>query len=126
MQQEIVSELAAAHEHLAENHFGRMVLRNCRVEQFQKKQDKWQSKQLSDEKKRKLFAEFLDEIDDGAEPDRGAVTHSDDDTPKAAAAATTTTSAPAAAASKARSSDQNDKKEKKEKKEKTHKKKKTM
>lgn len=45
---------------LKENYFGRLVLRNCKIDYFKRKQDDWAENINSNDRKRKMFEEFLD------------------------------------------------------------------
>ena len=45
---------------LKDNYFGRLVLRNCKIDYFKRKQDGWAESLDANDRKRKMFAEFLD------------------------------------------------------------------
>eukprot|EP00035_Acanthoeca_spectabilis_P025561 m.458946 g.458946 ORF g.458946 m.458946 type:complete len:789 (+) comp21635_c0_seq1:208-2574(+) len=56
----IAAELLQEEEMLKENYFGRLVLRNCKIDYFKRKQDDWAENINSNDRKRKMFEEFLD------------------------------------------------------------------
>lgn len=56
----IMSELAAAKKRLEDTAHGRLVLRNCRVHEFERKQDDWVQEEAAVERKRAYFADLID------------------------------------------------------------------
>lgn len=62
----ITQELAQSELKLKGNLYGRIVLRNCGVEHFKRKDKTWHERQQKAAKKRKLLDEILEERGDGA------------------------------------------------------------
>ena len=60
----ITQELALSEQQLNGNFYGRIVLRNCGVEHFKRKDKTWHEKEQKAAKKRKLLEEILEERDD--------------------------------------------------------------
>jgi hypothetical protein len=56
----IMSELAAAKKRLEDVAHGRLVLRNCRVHEFERRQDHWIQEEAAVERKRAYFADLID------------------------------------------------------------------
>lgn len=56
----IMSELAAAKRRLEETPHGRMVMRKCRVEDWERRQEGWVQEAAATERKRTYFADLLD------------------------------------------------------------------
>mmetsp|Transcript_21219 Transcript_21219/g.63204 ORF Transcript_21219/g.63204 Transcript_21219/m.63204 type:complete len:348 (+) Transcript_21219:1363-2406(+) len=56
----IATELLKEEAMLKDNYFGRLVLRNCKIDYFKRKQDGWAESLNANDRKRKLFQEFLD------------------------------------------------------------------
>jgi len=52
-------ELSNHQIELAQDYFGRFVLKNCKVEQYKKKKDAWLYNEIQNEKKQQLFDDFL-------------------------------------------------------------------
>lgn len=57
----MVTELLAGEEKLQNNTYGRMVLRNCRVNEFKKKRERWESEESVVEKRKRIFADILED-----------------------------------------------------------------
>lgn len=62
----ITQELALSEQQLNGNFYGRIVLKNCGVEHFKRKDKTWYEKEQKAAKKRKLLEEILEERDDSA------------------------------------------------------------
>ena len=62
----ITRELAQSELQLKGNLYGRIVLRNCGVEHFKRKDKTWHEREQKAAKKRKLLEEILEERGDGA------------------------------------------------------------
>ncbi len=59
----ILKELSQVENDLMKTSHGKFVLKNCKMNQYKQRQEQWQEKEASVEKKRKMFSEILD--DDG-------------------------------------------------------------
>ncbi len=56
---ELAETLLAAEEQLAEDFYGKIVLRNCNISYYKKKQDSWMEQEKAAEKKRTLFEDII-------------------------------------------------------------------
>eukprot|EP00037_Helgoeca_nana_P024873 m.266927 g.266927 ORF g.266927 m.266927 type:complete len:793 (-) comp26773_c0_seq1:155-2533(-) len=56
----IATELLKEEDMLKDNYFGRLVLRNCKIDYFKRKQDGWVEDLNANDRKRKMFSEFLE------------------------------------------------------------------
>ncbi|KAL6062626.1 hypothetical protein QOT17_012056 [Balamuthia mandrillaris] len=57
----IAKELLAAEKELDKEHYGRMVLYNCKIGQYKLKQDVWLQNVAASQRKRQMFADILTE-----------------------------------------------------------------
>ena len=55
----LAKELLSHEEELAESFYGGIVLRNCNIANYRKKQSSWKSGQLHEERKRELFRDIM-------------------------------------------------------------------
>jgi hypothetical protein len=60
LQETIATELLKEEDMLKDNYFGRLVLRNCKIDYFKRKQDGWVEDLNANDRKRKMFSEFLE------------------------------------------------------------------
>lgn len=61
----LARELLAHEEELSEDFYGRIVLRNCNIAHFKKKQAAWQEVQEASDKRRQLFQDIISDPDAG-------------------------------------------------------------
>ncbi len=57
----IMSELVSAKKRLEDSAHGRLVLRNCRVTEYERRQEQWVKEEESIERKRTYFADIIDD-----------------------------------------------------------------
>ena len=57
----ITQELALAEHQLKDNFYGKIVLRNCGVEHFKRKDKTWHEREQKAERKRKMIEEIFEE-----------------------------------------------------------------
>lgn len=62
----ITQELALCEQQLNSNFYGRIVLKNCGVEHFKRKDKTWHEKEQKAARKRKLLEEILEEREESA------------------------------------------------------------
>lgn len=62
----ITQELALSEQQLTGNFYGRIVLKNCGVEHFKRKDKTWHEKEQKAARKRKLLEEIFEEREDSA------------------------------------------------------------
>lgn len=60
VQESIADELCRGEQTLASSTYGRLILRNCRIEQFKRRKSDWVAYEVGKTKKREVFREFLD------------------------------------------------------------------
>ena len=58
--QDLAEQLIANEEELLTNYYGKIILRNCNISHYKKKQQVWQSVERAIERKRELFRDILD------------------------------------------------------------------
>lgn len=68
----ITQELALSEQQLSSNFYGRIVLKNCGVEHFKRKDKTWHEKEQKAVRKRKLLEEILEEREDSAKQNKKA------------------------------------------------------
>lgn len=68
----ITQELALSEQQLTSNFYGRIVLKNCGVEHFKRKDKTWHEKEQKAARKRKLIEEILEEREDSAKQNKKA------------------------------------------------------
>lgn len=68
----ITQELALSEQQLTSNFYGRIVLKNCGVEHFKRKDKTWYEKEQKAARKRKLLEEILEEREDSAKQNKKA------------------------------------------------------
>lgn len=61
--EEIAKELLADEDKLSSDFYGQIVLRNCNVAHYRKKQSAWQAEQQAAERRRGLFQDIFSEED---------------------------------------------------------------
>lgn len=59
--QELAEQLMAHEEELFANYYGKIVLRNCNISHYKKKQTAWQDVERATEKRRELFQDILED-----------------------------------------------------------------
>lgn len=62
--EEITQELVLSEQQLNSNFYGRIVLKNCSVEHFKRKDKTWHEKEHKAARKRKLLEEIFEERED--------------------------------------------------------------
>jgi len=70
--EDITQELALSEQQLTSNFYGRIVLKNCGVEHFKRKDNTWHEKEQRAARKRKLLEEILEEREDSAKQNKKA------------------------------------------------------
>ena len=68
----ITQELALSEKQLTSDFYGRIVLKNCGVEHFKRKDKTWHEKEQKAARKRKLLEEILEEREDSAKQNKKA------------------------------------------------------
>ena len=58
---QLAKQLLIHEEELTDDFYGQIVLRNCNITHYKKKQDVWRDKERAAEKKRNLFEEIIGE-----------------------------------------------------------------
>ena len=58
----LAEELIAHEAELANDFYGRIVLRNCNIAHYRRKQAVWQEKMATAEKTRELFQDILEDV----------------------------------------------------------------
>ena len=66
----IAAELLAEENTLRTSHFGKFVLRNCKIDYFKRKKDEWVDSLSANDKKRAMFSDFFDEDAEKAEKEK--------------------------------------------------------
>ena len=66
----ITQELALSEHQLTSNFYGRIVLKNCGVEHFRRKDKTWHEKEQKAARKRKLLEEIFEEKEDSAKQNK--------------------------------------------------------
>ncbi len=56
---ELAEVLLACEEQLAEDFYGKIVLRNCNIAHYKRKQESWREQEKAAEKKRTLFEDII-------------------------------------------------------------------
>ena len=59
--QELAEQLIAHEDELFTNYYGKIVLRNCNISHYKKKQAAWQDVERATERRRELFEDILGE-----------------------------------------------------------------
>ena len=59
--QELAEQLIIHEEDLSSNYYGKIILRNCNIAHYKKKQQAWQDVERATEKKRDLFQDILED-----------------------------------------------------------------
>ncbi|KAJ3019049.1 Nucleolar protein 9 [Thoreauomyces humboldtii] len=59
LKEKIAEDLLANLSVLSANHFGKFVVRNCKIESFKRRRDEWIEKEMGIDRKRDMFKEFL-------------------------------------------------------------------
>jgi nucleolar protein 9 len=57
----IATEVMPYEKELLEDQNGKFVILNCNIQQFRAKKEAWKSSEIQNEKKRKLFADIIDD-----------------------------------------------------------------
>ena len=58
--QELAEQLIPHEEELSANYYGKIILRNCNISHYKKKQAAWQDVERATEKRRELFQDILE------------------------------------------------------------------
>lgn len=59
--QELAEQLITHEEELSVNYYGKIILRNCNISHYKKKQAVWQDAERATEKRRELFQDILED-----------------------------------------------------------------
>ena len=59
--QELAEQLMAHEDELSANYYGKIILRNCNISHYKKKQAVWQDAERATEKRRELFQDILED-----------------------------------------------------------------
>ena len=59
--QELAEQLIAHEEELFANYYGKIILRNCNISHYKKKQEAWRDVERATEKRRELFQDILED-----------------------------------------------------------------
>ena len=68
----ITQELALSEQQLTSNFYGKIVLKNCGVEHFKRKDKTWHEKEQKAARKRRLLEEILEEREDSRKQNKKA------------------------------------------------------
>ena len=59
--QKLAEQLIAHEEELFANYYGKIILRNCNISHYKKKQEAWRDVERATEKRRELFQDILED-----------------------------------------------------------------
>ena len=59
--QELAEQLIAREDELYANYYGNIILRNCNISHYKKKQTAWQDVERATEKRRELFQNIIED-----------------------------------------------------------------
>ncbi|KAJ3145160.1 Nucleolar protein 9 [Geranomyces michiganensis] len=59
LKEKIAEDLLLNYNTLSSNHFGKFVLRNCKIDSFKRRREEWVEKEMGIERKKDMFKEFL-------------------------------------------------------------------
>lgn len=65
----VMDGLSAAYDSLINDHFGSIVLRKCRVQNYMRRNDDWEKKETEHETRKRVFADILGDDDADADAD---------------------------------------------------------
>ncbi|TPX70190.1 hypothetical protein SpCBS45565_g01889 [Spizellomyces sp. 'palustris'] len=63
LKEKMAEELVKSFDRLRNDHFGRFVARNCKLENFKRRREEWVERLAGVEKKKDMFGEFFDDAD---------------------------------------------------------------